>query len=46
MTTPQPPRSLINLTVDIGRRRHRHRPAIHPLPQRSRKGNSAELVKK
>ncbi|MEH2144799.1 hypothetical protein [Nostoc sp.] len=32
MKRQQPPHSLINLTVDIGRRWHRRCPAIHPLP--------------
>ncbi|HYX15028.1 MAG TPA: hypothetical protein VE944_11815 [Nostoc sp.] len=30
MTTTQPPHSLINLTIDVGRRCFRRRPAIHP----------------
>ncbi|MEH2459952.1 hypothetical protein [Nostoc sp.] len=32
----QPPHSLINLAVDIGRRCFRHPPAIHPRPVEGR----------
>jgi hypothetical protein len=30
LTTPYPPHSLINLTIDVDRRCNRRRPAIHP----------------
>jgi hypothetical protein len=36
LTTSQPPHFLINLTIDIGRRCFRRRPAIHPRPVEGR----------
>ncbi|MFB2770743.1 hypothetical protein ACE1AT_15845 [Pelatocladus sp. BLCC-F211] len=45
LTIPHPLHSLINLTVDIGRKQNRHRPAIHPQPASRRLGHSAEFGK-
>jgi hypothetical protein len=42
---PQPPHSLINLTIDINRGWFRHHPAIHPQPALLRLGHSAEFGK-